>query len=39
LVWYLAGLWVFMKMMNILKIYDVEALFAFKSQIGDMMGM
>jgi len=35
----LAGLWVFMKMMNILAIYDVEALFAFKEQIGDMMGM
>ena len=26
----LAGLWVFMKMMNILAIYDVEALFNFK---------
>jgi len=35
----LAGLWVFMKMMNVLKLYDVEALFAFKKQIGDMMGM
>jgi len=35
----LVGLWVFMKMMNILAIYDVEALFAFKEQIGDMMGM
>ncbi|MDQ7083542.1 MAG: transposase [Sulfurovum sp.] len=35
----LSGLWVFMKMMNVLKIYDVEALFAFKEQIGDMMGM
>ena len=35
----LAGLWVFMKMMNVLNIYDVEALFAFREQIGDMMGM
>jgi hypothetical protein len=35
----LAGLWVFMKMMNVLKIYDVEALFTFKEQIGDMMGL
>ncbi|MDQ7084026.1 MAG: hypothetical protein Q9M36_03445 [Sulfurovum sp.] len=35
----LSGLWVFMKMMNVLKIYDVESLFAFKEQIGDMMGM
>ncbi|MCK5855400.1 MAG: hypothetical protein KAG56_09270, partial [Sulfurovaceae bacterium] len=35
----LAGLWVFMKMMNVLAIYDVEALFTFKEQIGDMMGM
>jgi len=35
----LAGLWVFMKMMNVLAIYDVEALFAFKEQIGNMMGM
>ena len=35
----LSGLWVFMKMMNVLKIYDVEALFTFKEQIGDMMGL
>jgi hypothetical protein len=35
----LSGLWIFMKMMNVLKIYDVEALFAFKEQIGDMMGL
>jgi len=34
----LAGLWVFMKMMNVLKIYDVEKLFEFKEQIGAMMG-
>ena len=35
----LAGLWVFMKMMNVLKIYDVESLFAFKNQIEAMMGL
>jgi len=35
----LAGLWVFMKMMNVLAIYDVETLFTFKEQLGDMMGM
>jgi len=34
----LAGLWVFMKIMNLLKIYDVEKLFEFKEQIGDIMG-
>jgi len=34
----LTGLWVFMKMMNVLKIYDVEKLFEFKEQIGAMMG-
>jgi len=26
-------------MMNVLKIYDVDSLFAFKEQIGDMMGL
>jgi len=35
----LAGLWVFMKMMNVLAIYDIETLFTFKEQLGDMMGM
>jgi len=35
----LAGLWVFMKMMNVLAIYDVETLFSFKEQLGNMMGM
>ena len=34
----LAGLWVFLKMMNVLKIYDIEKLFEFKEQIGAMMG-
>ncbi|MDQ7084174.1 MAG: hypothetical protein Q9M36_04240 [Sulfurovum sp.] len=34
----LSGLWVFMKMMNVLKIYDVEALLLLKSK-SDMMGM
>jgi len=35
----LSGLWVFMKMMNVLSIYDIESLFTFKEKIGDMMGM
>jgi len=34
----LAGLWVFLKMMNVLEIYDVDKLFEFKKQIGAMMG-
>jgi len=35
----LVGLWVFLKMMNILKIYDVDALFEFQKQMGIITGM